>query len=112
MYSSALSALSAEQRQVLLTDAPLLTLPAVFATIADPRSKHGQRYDLPFLLVCLTAALLCNCNSTEAIGQWCREQQALEHAFVWTATAYLSYAVALSLASAPPLQPTDRMGIG
>ena len=77
MYSSALSALSAEQRQLLLTDAPLLTLPAVFATIADPRSKHGQRYDLPYLLLCLTAALLCNCNSTEAVGQWCREAAAL-----------------------------------
>ena len=77
MYSSALSALSAEQRQILLTDAPLLTLPAVFASIPDPRSKHGQRYDLPYLLLCLTAALLCNCNSTEAVGQWCREQQAL-----------------------------------
>jgi len=79
MYSSALSALSAEQRQILLTDEPLLTLPAVFTAIADPRSKHGQRYDLPFLLLCLTTALLCNCNSTEAIGQWCREQQALLH---------------------------------
>lgn len=77
MYSSALAALSAEQRQVLLTDAPLLTLPAVFATIPDPRSKHGQRYDLPYLLLCLTAALLCNCNSTEAVGQWCQEQHAL-----------------------------------
>ena len=57
MYSSVLAALSAEQRQILLTDAPLLSLPAVFAAIADPRSKHGQRYDLPFLLLCLTAAL-------------------------------------------------------
>jgi hypothetical protein len=79
MYSSVLAPLSAEQRQILLTDAPLLTLLAVFATIPDPRSKHGQRYDLPFLLLCLTAALLCNCNSTEAIGQWCREQRALLH---------------------------------
>jgi predicted transposase YbfD/YdcC len=77
MYSSALSALSAEQRQLLLTDAPLLTLPSVFATIPDPRSKHGQRYDLPYFLLCLTAALLCNCNSTEAVGQWCQEQHPL-----------------------------------
>src|SRR5215469_6251625 len=77
MYSSVLSPLSAEQREILLTDAPLLTLPAVFASIPDPRSKHGQRYDLPYLLLCLTAALLCNCNSTEAVGQWGREQHAL-----------------------------------
>jgi predicted transposase YbfD/YdcC len=49
----------------------------LFATIPDPRSKHGQRYDLPFLLICLVAGLLCNCNSTLAIGQWCRDQRAL-----------------------------------
>jgi hypothetical protein len=79
MYSSVLAPLSAEQRQILLTAAPLLTLPAVFATIADPRSKHGQRYDLSYWLLCLTAALLCNCNSTEAIGPWCREQHPLLH---------------------------------
>jgi predicted transposase YbfD/YdcC len=77
MYSNVLSPLSAEQRQILLTDEPLLTLPAVFASIPDPRSKHGQRYNLPYLLLCLTAAVLCNCNSTEAVGQWCREQRPL-----------------------------------
>jgi hypothetical protein len=77
MYSSVLSSLSEEQRQILLADAPLVTLPAVLATIPDPRSKHGQRYDLPYVLLCLIAALLCTCNSTEAVGQWCREQQAL-----------------------------------
>src|SRR5262249_51276993 len=44
---------------------------------ADPRSNHGQRSDFPFLLLCLTAAFLCTCNSTEASGQWGREQQAL-----------------------------------
>ena len=26
-----------------------------------------------FCLTCLLAALLCNCNSTEAVAQWCRE---------------------------------------
>jgi predicted transposase YbfD/YdcC len=26
------------------------------------------------LLTCLIAALMCNCNSTEAVSQWCREQ--------------------------------------
>ncbi len=36
-----------------------------------------MRYDLPFLLCCLIAALLCNCNSSEAVAQWCREHQAL-----------------------------------
>src|SRR5215472_17172887 len=57
MYSSVLAPLSAEQRQILLTDAPLLTLPAVFATGADPRATHGQRYDLPSVRLCLTAAM-------------------------------------------------------
>src|SRR5579884_2259583 len=31
----------------------------------------------PILLTCLAAALLCNCNSLEAVGQWCREQRPL-----------------------------------
>ncbi len=35
------------------------------------------RYDLPFLLTCLIAALLCNCNSTESVSQWCREHEDL-----------------------------------
>lgn len=55
----------------------LQNLYAVFATIPDPRSPHGQRYPLAFLLTCLVAALLCNCNSTCAVSQWCREQQTL-----------------------------------
>ena len=49
----------------------------VFATIPDPRSSHGLRYDLPFLLTCLVAAMLCNCDSTVAVAQWCREQRRL-----------------------------------
>lgn len=36
-----------------------------------------MRYDLPFLLTCLVAALLCNCNHSEAVGQWCRGQRAI-----------------------------------
>jgi hypothetical protein len=35
------------------------------------------RYDLPYLLTCLVAALLCNCNSTEAVGQWCQDHHHL-----------------------------------
>jgi predicted transposase YbfD/YdcC len=55
----------------------LTSLHTAFAAIPDPRSAHGRRYDLPFLLTCLVAALLCNCNSTCAVGQWCREHRAL-----------------------------------
>jgi DDE_Tnp_1-associated len=75
--SLALPSLSSDSRQRLLQEQPLVSLYEVFATIADPRSKHGQRYDLPYLLTCLVAALLCNCDSTLAVGQWCHDQHDL-----------------------------------
>jgi hypothetical protein len=55
----------------------LPSLYELFATIPDPSRKQGQRYELAFLLTCLVAALLCNCNSTLAVGQWCRDHQPL-----------------------------------
>ncbi|MCA1598162.1 MAG: transposase family protein [Chloroflexi bacterium] len=58
-------------------EAALATLPAVFAAVPDPRSRHGQRYDLPFLLTCLVAALLCGCDSLDAVGQWTHDRRAL-----------------------------------
>lgn len=61
----------------VLSEGQLSSLHAAFGAIPDPRSAHGRRYDLPFLLTCLVAALLCNCNSTCAVGQWCREQRSL-----------------------------------
>ncbi len=45
--------LSAPERAALCTDAGLRTLQAAFASIPDPRKRRGQRYDLPFLLICL-----------------------------------------------------------
>jgi hypothetical protein len=112
MYSSVLAPLSAEQRQMLLTDAPLLTLSAVFASIPDPRSKHGQRYDLPYVLLCLIAALRVFLQFDR--GRWTLVSRAAPPltSLVWTTTASLSHGVALSSASSPPLQPADRMGIG
>ena len=81
MYSTALSLtlpdVPNDQRASRLADAPLLSLYEAFAAVPDPRSRHGQRYDLPYLLTCLVAALLCNCNSLEAVGQWCRDHQLL-----------------------------------
>ena len=81
MYSTALSMaapkLSAQEQLALLKQAPLVSLYEAFATVPDPRSRHGQRYDLPYLLTCLVAALLCNCNSLEAVGQWCHDQHLL-----------------------------------
>ncbi len=58
-------------------EAALSTLPAVFASVPDPRSRHGQRYDLPFLLTCLVAALLCGCDSLDAVGQWTHDRRTL-----------------------------------
>lgn len=81
MQSTALSPLlddlADETRDALLTDRTLRSLADVLATIPDPRSRHGMRYDLPMLLTCLVAALLCGCNSMEAVGQWCRTEQPL-----------------------------------
>ncbi len=59
----------------MFTDAHPRTLPAAFASIPDPRKRRGQRYDLPFLLTCLAAALLCDCSSLEAVGRWTRDQR-------------------------------------
>lgn len=75
--SLTLPSLTSDERQRLLADESLRSLLAVFATIVDPRSKQGHRYDLPYLLTCLVAALLCNCDSTLAMGQWCRDQRDL-----------------------------------
>jgi predicted transposase YbfD/YdcC len=84
MYSTPLASvlaclppLSEAERQALLREASLTQLPTVFARVPDPRQASGRRYPLAFLLTCLVAALLCNCNSTQAVEQWCREQQAL-----------------------------------
>src|SRR5256714_1668468 len=67
--------LTAQERAALFTDERLRTLPAAFATVPDPRKRRGQRYDLPFLVLCLVAALLCYCNSLEAVGRWTRDQR-------------------------------------
>src|SRR5690349_24317810 len=65
--------LSEQERNVLLEQAALLSVSEILDAVPDPRKRHGLRYELAFLLTCLLAALLCNCNSTEAVAQWCRE---------------------------------------
>lgn len=69
--------LSAAERATLFTDSALRTLQGAFAALPDPRARRGQRYDLPFLLTCLVGALLCDCNSLDAVGRWTRDQRAL-----------------------------------
>ncbi len=65
--------LSEKERSALLEKAALVSVYEILDAVPDPRGKHGMRYELSFLLTCLLAALLCNCNSTEAVAQWCRE---------------------------------------
>lgn len=80
MYSTSdltIPALTNMQRQQLLEREAICSLYDLFTTVPDFRSKSGQRYSLAYILTCLVAALLCNCNSTEAIGQWCREHRSL-----------------------------------
>lgn len=81
MYCTArrcvLPCLSAEQRDALLAEAALQSMYEMFEGVPDPRSAHGLRYDLAFLLTCLVAGLLCNCDGTDAVAQWCRDQVAL-----------------------------------
>lgn len=65
--------LKEEERKGLLEKAALLSVYELLDAVPDPRKRHGVRYELAFLLTCLLVALLCNCNSTEAVAQWCRE---------------------------------------
>src|ERR1700676_1879410 len=74
-----LPSLSPEQRDGLLAEAALHSLFEMFEAVPDPRSAHDLRYDLPFLLACLVAGLLCNCDGTEPVSQWCLDQVGLLH---------------------------------
>ena len=81
MYSTALPFTlppsAAPYRHDLLGEASLLSLYDAFVWVPDPRSRHGRRSALPFLLTCFVAALLCNCNHSEAVGQGCQAHQLL-----------------------------------
>jgi hypothetical protein len=57
--------------------APVPPLAEAFARVPDPRRRQGRRYPLPFLLCALILAMLCNCDTLEAVGQWCAEHRAL-----------------------------------
>lgn len=72
-----LDSLTDPEREALLTDRSLQSLAAVRARVPDPRSRHGRRYELPLLLTCLVAAMMCGCNSLDAVGAWCREHRRL-----------------------------------
>src|SRR5437660_3082423 len=85
-----------EQSAFLRTDGSLLSLYKAFAAVPDPRSRHGLRYDLPYLLTCLAAALLCNCNSTEAVGQWCQDHRLRLARLSWAARLFYPHRLTVS----------------
>lgn len=59
---------------------PVPPLVEAFAGMPDPRRRQGRRYPLPFLLGALVLALLCNCDTLEAVGQWCAAHRELRAA--------------------------------
>lgn len=77
MQSTTLEGVRELMHVLALTEEQVGDLPAVFATIPDPRARRGRRYDLPFLLTCLVAALLCGCDSLDAVGEWCLHHRRL-----------------------------------
>lgn len=44
--------------------------------MGDPLARVPH-WSLSFLLTCLVAALLCHCDSMNAVGQWCEEHRPL-----------------------------------
>jgi hypothetical protein len=50
------------------------TLRAAFASVPDPRSRHGRRHPLPAILALAAAAMLSGARSLYAIAQWGRLQ--------------------------------------
>ena len=77
MQSTTLDAVRETLRVLAITEEQIGDLPAVFATLPDPRARRGRRYDLPFLLTCLVAALLCGGDALDAVGAWCGHQRRL-----------------------------------
>jgi hypothetical protein len=68
--------LSDEQRYALVQQAALHTLADLLEAVPDPRGRHSLRYDLPFLLCSLIAALLCNLSVKDPSGQPSRRAEA------------------------------------
>lgn len=77
MQSTTLEAVREVVAVLALTEEQIGDLPAAFATLPDPRARRGRRYELPFLLTCLVAALRCGCDSLDAVGEWCGHQRRL-----------------------------------
>jgi hypothetical protein len=52
--SQALASLNHSQREQLLKEATLISVHQILKTIPDPRRGQGRRYDLAYLLTCLS----------------------------------------------------------
>ena len=52
------------------------SLPAVLASVPDPRGLRGRRHPLPAILTLAVCAMLCGARSLYAIHQWGRQQDA------------------------------------
>ena len=54
----------------MLSADQMRSLPDVFRTITDPRSRYGRRYRLETLLGLAAAATLCGARGYKAIHEW------------------------------------------
>jgi len=56
--------------KIMLNAEQMRLLPHCFATISDPRRKHGIRHRLPVVLGIAAGATLCGMRSYKAISDW------------------------------------------
>lgn len=56
--------------KIMLSPAEMLSLPACFKTITDPRRRQGQRHRLPVVLALAAGATLCGMQGYKAYSDW------------------------------------------
>ena len=56
--------------KMMLTAAPMRSLPELFQPIDDPRRRQGRCHALPTVLALATAATLCGMRGDKAISEW------------------------------------------
>lgn len=62
--------------EVLLLNSPALgSLPALLATLSDPRGRQGLRHPLAAMLAATVCGILTGARGCEAIAQWVRNQE-------------------------------------
>ena len=58
---------------IMLSAEQMVSLPAFFADIPDPRRAQGRRHPLPAVLAIATAAILCGMRGYKAISLWAED---------------------------------------